>query len=140
MRHRRLVALLTSATMLHLSAVAGDAACATHASGHHGPTTSAAQPTAHATSMHRHAMPMTERVAASVSSAVPIAKSGAPPCEVPTQQHCCEALVGCNVDSAAATGPEVLAAAVIPVTQAHVAPDDAPASFAPAPEPPPPKA
>jgi hypothetical protein len=142
MRYRRLFALLTSATMLHLSVVAGDAACATHgANGHHqAPNASAAPVAEHSTAMHGHAMPAAPHVAASVSSARPIVKSGAPPCEVPTQQRCCEGLVGCSVDSATAGGPEVATAAISPASRIRVAPVDVPASFAPAPEPPPPKA
>lgn len=141
MRFRPLFALLTSVTMLRLSVAAGDAACATHGvNGHRAARGSAAHPTEHATAMHGHMMPMAHDAEASVSSAVPIAKSGALPCEVPTQQRCCEALVGCSVDSAVSGAREVLAAVVTPAARIRVAPDDVPTSFAPAPEPPPPRA
>ena len=137
MRFRRLFALLTSITMLHLTVVAGDAACVTHGVGeHHTAKAGATQ----AMAMSGHAMPMSERAAAATPSPVPVAKSGTPPCEVPTQQRCCEALVGCSVDSAVSGSADVPAAVVSPATQVHGAPDDAPASFAAAPEPPPPKA
>jgi hypothetical protein len=126
--------------MLHLSAVAGDAACATHgANGHHqAPDASAVAE--HSAAMHGHEMATAAHVAISMSSARPIVKSSAPPCEVPTQQHCCDALVGCSVDSATASGPEVMTAAISPATRIRVALVDVPASFASAPEPPPPKA
>jgi hypothetical protein len=134
MKHRRLLALLTSAAMLHLSVVAGDAACATHGTGGH--HTTAARPT----SMHDHEMATVDHAGDSVPSATAAAKPGAPPCEVPSQQHCCDAQAGCSVDSAAASGPTALVAAIVPAGRVHAAPDDAPASFASAPEPPPPKA
>lgn len=137
MKHRRLLALLTSAAMLHLSVVAGDAACATHgAGGHHAAEATVASPM----SMHDHEMATVDRASGSVSSVIPVARFGAPPCEIPTQPQCCEAMVGCNMDSAAVEGPQMLRAAVVPAMQLWVAADDLHASFAPAPEPPPPKA
>lgn len=123
--------------MLHLTVVAGDAACVTHrADGHHAAKAGAA----HAMSVSGHSMQMTEDASASVLSASPGAKSGAPPCEVPTQPRCCQALVGCSVDGAVSSARVVLATTVSPAARICVAPDDVPASFAPAPELPPPKA
>jgi hypothetical protein len=143
MKLRRLFALLTSVTMLHLTVVAGDAACATHgASGHHAAMARGGGTADHLMPMDGQAMPTATGAGASVASTAPVAKSGAPPCEVPTQQHCCDALVagGCSVDSGVISAHDALASAVSPAARIRVAVDDAPASFAPAPEPPPPKA
>jgi hypothetical protein len=143
MKRRRLFALFTSVTMLHLTVVSGDAACATHgATGHHTAKTGGEEMAGHAMPMDGNAMPMARALEASTISAAPVAKSDATPCEVPTQQHCCDALVagGCSVDSAVTSSHQTLATAVSPATRIRVAVDDAPASFAPAPEPPPPKA
>jgi hypothetical protein len=138
---RRLFALLTSVTMLHLTVVSGDPACATHGAGeHHAGQASGAGAMPGAMPMDGHAMPMAEVAGATVTSAATVATLGAHPCEIPAQQHCCEALVGCSVDSAAAGEPLVLVAGLSPATRISAAPDDLPASFAPAPEPPPPKA
>ncbi len=49
---RRLTSLLTAAAVLHLSVVAGDAACATHGAGDHHSTSGNAMP------MDGHSMPM----------------------------------------------------------------------------------
>ena len=119
MRFRRLFALLTSVTMLHLRVVAGDTACATHGiDGHHGASSQA---------VPAHAMPMG-------------GKAGTPPCDLPTQQHCCEALVGCGVDSAVTVAHEGFVAGASASGRILIVPHAAPASFASAPEPPPPKA
>jgi hypothetical protein len=140
MKRRRLVALLTSLAMLHLAVVSGDAACATHgAHDHPAGRAGSARATGHAMPMNEHAMPMGEGVDARVQSAA-VAASDAHPCEIPSQQRCCEAMVGCSVDSAAGAGPHVLVAGLSPATRIRVGRDDVPASFASAPEPPPPKA
>lgn len=133
---RRLFALFTSVTMLHLSVVAGDAACAAHGAAGHDMNAAAMHGTAAASSMSDHAMPMEASPAAERGAAA----SGAPPCEVPAQQHCCEALVGCSVASAVTSAVQSLTPAISPAARIRVAMHDAPASFAPAPEPPPPKA
>jgi hypothetical protein len=139
MRFRRLLALLTSAAMLHLSVVAGDAACATHgANGNHAAMASDAAE--HEMWMDGHLMPTATGAEVSVASAAPVARSGTPPCEIPAQQHCCEALAGCSVDSAVTSAQQRLASTVSPASRIRVALLDAPASFASAPEPPPPKA
>ena len=137
---RRLLALLTSATMLHLSVVAGDSACATHgAGGHHAASAVVGESTDHAAAMDGHVMPTVAVASVPKVNATPAATS-APPCEVPTQQHCCEAQVGCSVTGAVVSAHQVLASAVPSAPRIREALHDAPASFAPAPEPPPPKA
>jgi hypothetical protein len=141
MRFRRLFALLTSAAMLHLTMVAGDDACATHGVG------ASAQATASDATAPRHEMPMAgEGMSAAPSagrstlSEGPAANSATPPCEVPTQQHCCAALVGCSVDSAVTHAHESFGATASSSAGIAAGRDDAPTSFASAPEPPPPKA
>jgi hypothetical protein len=139
MGFRRLFALLTSVTMLHLSVVAGDPACVTHrANGHHAVSSSGAM-AEHAMPMDGHVMPMAAATGAHLSAA-PVAESDTSPCEIPAQQHCCEALIGCRVATAVTSAHQALAATVLPAERIRVALHDAPASFAPAPEPPPPKA
>jgi hypothetical protein len=140
MRCRRLFALLTSVTMLHLSVVAGDAACVMHrANGHHALSPSGVAIAEHAMPTDGHVMP----VAAATEeerSAAPVADSDTSPCEIPAQQRCCGALIGCSVATAVTSAHEALATIVLPAARVRVALHDAPASFASAPEPPPPKA
>ena len=142
MRFRRLFALLTSVTMLHLTVAAGDAVCATHGvDGHHGASSqAAAAAAAHAMPMDGRVMPASAGAPASTVSDAPAANAATPPCDVPTQQHCCEALVGCSVDSAVTGAHEGFAFSVSASARILVARHDAPASFASPPEPPPPKA
>jgi hypothetical protein len=143
MKLRRLFALLTSVAMLHLTVAAADVACATHgASGHHATQASDDDAAQHTMPTDGHLMPMTEGSEASVASVASVVGSDAPPCEVPTQQHCCDAIAvgGCGVDSALSSAPEAVASSVSRGSRIHVVVDDAPAAFAPAPEPPPPKA
>jgi hypothetical protein len=141
MKLRRLFALLTSVAMLHLSILGGDAICLTHGAGRHHATKSSDGTTAeHATDVDGHVMPMAEAGEAPMVSAALFAKADVPPCEIPAQQHCCEALVGCSVAGAVTSEREVLASGVLPAPRIREAAHDAPASFASAPEPPPPKA
>jgi hypothetical protein len=139
MRLRRVFALLTSVAMLHLTVAAGDAACATHGAGHHGATSRAASVDEHAMQMDGHVMPTTKTVESAAASSVRVAKSDVPPCEVPTQQQCCEALVDCSAVGAVKSERAVLASGVSSASRISEAAHDAPASFASAPEPPPPK-
>ena len=141
MRFRRLFALMTSAAMLHLTVVAGDAACATHGVDvHQGASSKAAPVVAHAMPMDGRVMSAATGAPASTASDAPAAKAATPPCEVPTQQACCEALVGCSLDSAVTGAYEGFVASVSASARILVDRHDAPASFASAPEPPPPKA
>jgi hypothetical protein len=141
MKLRHPLALLTSIAMLHLSVVGGDAACLTHgAPEHHAARSSGGALADGAMEMDGHVMPMAEAAEAPVVSAAGVARADVPPCEAPSQQHCCEALVGCGVAGAVAGEQQMLASGVLPATRIHEALHDAPASFAPAPEPPPPKA
>jgi hypothetical protein len=131
MRIRRVLALLTSVTTLHLSVASGDSACATHeTNGDHGATS------AHAMPMDAHAMPMPS---ATVSHASIAATSDVPPCDVPVQLHCCDAVAGCGATSLVAGGEYAVASATIFTASIREWIHDAPASFASAPEPPPPK-
>jgi hypothetical protein len=141
MRFRRLFALLTSAAMLHLTVVAGDAACATHESdAAPGASASDAAAPSHEMSMGGHVMSSPAAAPGSTVSDGPAAKSGTPPCEIPTQQHCCDALVGCSVDGVVTHAHDGLGTNEPSSARILVALHDAPASFASAPEPPPPKA
>jgi hypothetical protein len=140
MRFRRLFALLTSVTMLHLSVVAGDPACATHrANGHHAASSNGMAMAEHAMPVDGHVMPMAAATEEQPSAA-PVSDSDTSPCEIPAQRHCCEALIGCSVATAVTSAHQALATIVLPVERIRVALHDAPASFASAPEPPPPKA
>ena len=125
----RLLALLTSVTMLHLSVVTGDVACASH-----GMASDHAARATHAMPAHDHAM------RAVVRGAHEGAVSDAPPCETPVQLHCCEALMGCDVTGVAAVARELYATRFVPGARILTSLHDAPASFASPPEPPPPKA
>jgi hypothetical protein len=128
---RRLVALLTAVTMLHLSVVAGDAACASHGTGTRDE---------HAMSMDGDAMGAAMGVETSAVGAMPTSHADVPPCETPVQRHCCDALVGCSVASAVAGDRHGVDSTVVRAARISEALHDAPASFTSAPEPPPPKA
>src|SRR2546423_15406401 len=98
MKLRRLFALLSSIAMLHLSVVGGDAVCLTHgANDHHAAKSNGRTTAEHTMAMDGHAIPMAEAAEAPVESAARVATASVPPCEIPAQQHCCEALVGCSV-------------------------------------------
>lgn len=115
---RRFLALVVSTALLHFSVVAGDAACATHGSGEaHVPPGSAGQ-------MAHHDMPAHDST----------------PCETPVQQHCCEAVIGCELSGNIAGAREILTVTLVPTMAVRFAHHDAPASFDAPPEPPPPKA
>jgi hypothetical protein len=138
MRLRRLFALLTSAAMLHLTVVAGDAACATHGANAMKAGDAAAR--GRGMPMSAHVMSATTDESGATVGEGSAARSGTPPCEVPTQPHCCDALVGCSVASAVTDAHEAVVATASSSARILAARHDAPASFAPAPEPPPPKA
>jgi hypothetical protein len=141
MRLRRHFALLTSIALLHLSVVGGDAVCLTHgAEGHHAAKSSAGTVAEHAMEIDGHVMPMAEATEAPAVSSARVAKADAPPCEIPAQQHCCQSLVGCSVAGAVTSERQALATGVLSAPRIREAVHDAPASFASAPEPPPPKA
>jgi hypothetical protein len=141
MKLRRLFALFTSVAMLHLVVVGGDAVCLTHgAEGHHAATSSGGTVAERAMETDGHVMAMVEAAEAPVASAAPVAKADVPPCEIPAQQHCCEALVGCSVAGAVTSERQVLPSSMVSAPRISEAAHDAPASFASAPEPPPPKA
>ena len=129
---RRLLALLSMVPMLHLSVAAGSSACATHPA-------AAADLTRDAAGASHHVDHDVTAGARMADAGTPRA-SDAPPCESTTQQHCCEAVAPCTMHglvSATSSDP-----APAPEASARVggAAPDAPASFASAPEPPPPKA
>jgi hypothetical protein len=140
MTRRRFVALLLSLTMLHLSVVAGDAACATHDAGaQHASRADHAARGEQVVLAHGHVMiPDVGHQAAMSTARDP--GSRMPPCDVPAQQHCCDALVGCSVASAVASAPQSPAPRTSRSARVGVALDDEPTSLAAAPEPPPPKA
>lgn len=111
---RRLVALLSSLAMLHLTVVVGEASCVTK-------TGTAVLPTAETHGHHT-------------------APSETPRPDQPTQQQCCEAMIACTVVSDVTQARVLLADAAAPSMQSSSAIHDAPASFVAPPEPPPPKA
>jgi hypothetical protein len=140
MRLRRLLALLTAVTMLHLSVVAGDWGCATHAASARRATTVGEATVEHTMPMTGHTMPMVAGSDTPAASTAPVVGSHAPPCELPLQQHCCEAVAGCGAIGVATSADRVPAATVVAAARIREALNDAPPSFAPALEPPPPKA
>lgn len=107
---RRLVALLSSLAMIHLTVVVGEASCV---------TTAAPSAEGH----EHHAVP-----------------AETPPADQTAQQQCCEAMIACSVASDVAHARVRLADATAPAMQSSGAVHDAPASFVAPPEPPPPKA
>jgi hypothetical protein len=139
MKLRRLSALLTSAAMLHLWVATGDAACVQHGTQrHHATPSNPASVAEHATGMDGHVM--TTEVSDAPAFAVHVAKADLPPCDAPAQQHCCDTVVGCSVSGVVTSERQLLASTVLSASHIQEARHDAPASFAPAPEPPPPKA
>jgi hypothetical protein len=121
---RVLVALLMSISMLHLSLVGGDLACATHGSSG-----------AHASS-GAHEMAGMPMHADAAEAAAPDAPAD---CATPIQPGCCDVMVGCSVIATLDVVPpgamEADPTAAVPQRAAI-----RPASILPAPEPPPPKA
>ena len=107
---RRLVALLSSLAMIHLTVVVGEASCVT--------------PAAPSAEAHEHHAAPTET----------------PPADQPAQQQCCEAMIACSVASDVTQARVLLASGSAPSRQSSTPIHDAPASFAAPPEPPPPKA
>jgi hypothetical protein len=132
MRLRRFFALLTSITLLHLSVVSGDAACATH--GTNGETS---MMSGHEMPTDGHPMPMP---AATQAGGAAVVTSDAPPCETPVALHCCDAVAGCGPTGIIARSLNAVALERPLAARISRLLDDAPASFASAPEPPPPKA
>ncbi|MEO8622253.1 MAG: hypothetical protein ABI625_14380 [bacterium] len=132
MIRRRVIALLMSVTLLHLSVVAGDAACATH-----GAAGEMSAPSTHDMPMGGHAMPAAGAAYSLGSAAV---TSPPAPCETPVATHCCDAVAGCGPVSVAARSHSTVALAKPLGARIHASRHDAPASFASSPEPPPPKA
>jgi hypothetical protein len=137
MNVRRLAALLTAAAMLHVSAAAGHAACVHGTNGHHAPTSHGDAVAGSAMEAEGHAMAMHPAAEAAVGPQA--VQAEAPLCETPAQQHCCDAVVGCGIGGAIAGDRAILMARVLATTRIADSLDDAPASFAPALDPPPPK-
>jgi hypothetical protein len=90
--------------------------------------------------MDHHVMASVESVVEPAAAADPVLKADAPPCDAPTQHHCCDAVAGCSMSGAVTSERAVLASGLAPAARIRDARHDAPASFAPAPELPPPKA
>jgi hypothetical protein len=138
---RQLVALLTSVTMLHLSVVAGDAACATHGTDGHPMTgTHDARTGGHSMPMQGHLMTAQPITTGALAATGQASQPDTAPCAIPAQQDCCRAQLGCRAASAVASTRQQLASTPACSTRIDEALGDAPASFASAPEPPPPKA
>ena len=138
---RRLVALLTSVTMLHFAVASGDAACRTLGAGgdHHGVMRDGATASERAMPMNGHAMPADAAAATPAVDAAPKTTADVPPCEVPVQEQCCAALTGCST-TAIASASQSLVSTRPSAARIGEAPHDAPAPVASAPEPPPPRA
>jgi hypothetical protein len=132
MNLRRLAALVTSITLFHASVAAGGSACPPV--GGHTVATSAHD----ASSMTDHVMAMAPDAASDLGSHA--AQADTPPCETPTRQHCCEAVAGCGIAVITADPGHDFASDPLVVTRIRESLHDVPTSFAPAPEPPPPKA
>jgi hypothetical protein len=131
---RRLAALVTAITLFHGSVAAGASVCPPPAAGGH-----AAAASGHdAAPMSDHVMAMSHDVRADVGSST--ARIDTPPCEMPLQHHCCDLVAGCGSAVVAAAARRDLASDPPVASRIRESLHDVPASFAPAPEPPPPKA
>lgn len=131
---RRLAGLVTAVTLFHGSVAAGGSVCPSAGLGGHAVAASghdAARVTEHAMAMSRDARP---------DMGSPAARSDAPPCEMPVQHPCCEVIAGCGIAVATAAAHHDPASDPRAAARIGESLHDAPASFAPAPEPPPPKA
>ena len=139
MKLRRLLALVTSITLIHPSVVTGESACAWHAADGRGASAESGHGVAgHAMAAHHRATPSAEGRQSPAPGVGSVATPDAAPCETPAP-HCCGALEGCSGSAAVTSGRPALAAGVPAAARLHEALHAAPASFASAPEPPPPK-
>jgi hypothetical protein len=119
--------------VLHLSLVAGDLACGSHAAASPEAAVAAA-PTAAAGAHGAHH----QHGGAAASDAGQGHDDGDEPCKTPSRDRCCEALASCTVQIAFAAAAEMAAA---PGSDSALLDNEAaPVSRAAAPEPPPPKA
>ncbi len=134
---RRLVAIVIAFTMLHLSVVSGDAACAGHGSNRVTRGSAARGDAMHA----HHESRSASHMAMSHEAHVTATSDGlaSPPCETPVQPRCCEGVAGCSA-TVVITEPASLTSPLPDVERAVNAGMDAPAFVLAAPEPPPPKA
>jgi hypothetical protein len=134
MKLRRLVALVTSIALVHVSVAVGGSACPPAGAGGRTTATSGHD----ASSMTDHGMAMAHDAAPGLTSHA--ARVDTSPCETTTRQHCCEAVAGCGIAVITADAGHDLASDPPVASRIGESLHDAPASFAPAPEPPPPKA
>jgi hypothetical protein len=123
MAARRVAGIAVALLMMHLTFVGADFACAQHG------TTSAVG--------HEHAM--AHHQAHAIAVHVEDAGSGQPPCEIPSQPQCCQALTSCTI-AAALDGDS--RSTSVPFAHVGIASAlmRAPLSRIVAPDPPPPKA
>ncbi|MDQ2667104.1 MAG: hypothetical protein M3Z05_13980 [Gemmatimonadota bacterium] len=135
---RRVTALLTTLTMLHLAVVSGDGACGEHGAGHHGAL--AGRTTAHdAMDQHDASMPAGMVMAEAGVAGVSQAHASNPPCTTAPARRCCESVAGCSLTGTAEE--TVRRAPSLPdVAREQYTSADAPSSPRAPPEPPPPKA
>ena len=133
---RRLVALFSSVTLLHLSVGAADAACAGNgAESHH---SAAAHSLAAGHAGHMHHQGRTAAPAAHVDGvAAPLGSRS--PGGSPVQARCCESMTTCSVTGTVVERVSVVNA-VPRVSMVMPAPTDVASTVPQAPEPPPPKA
>lgn len=136
----RVVGACTMALMAHLSLVGSDLVCASHAGSHSAMThkMSTSSPT-NTDEMQAGAMREPMAAAPKTSAGSAQAAMDGVPCQVPSTDHCCDAMTGCAITLAAIDVANALPA---PTSDAGVA---AAAALAPpsrltAPESPPPKA
>ncbi|CAN5140856.1 hypothetical protein BH09GEM1_BH09GEM1_19730 [soil metagenome] len=135
---RRVTALLTTLTMLHLAVVAADGACGEHGSGHDGAMTG--HMTAHdAMDQHDASMPAGMVMSETAVHDASQARAPSPPCETSAPRRCCESVAGCSLTG---TVEETVRRTPSLPNASHeqYASTGAPSSPRAAPEPPPPKA
>ena len=132
MNLRRLLALLTMVTLFHLSVATGNAACAPHSAT---PTASLHESSAQGHSGHRMGGAVVGNPGDAASD-----YSTPEPCDTASLAQCCEAMVQCVMFGLLTSESMVAVVAPEPAARISAALVDAPASFAPAPESPPPKA
>jgi hypothetical protein len=119
---RRFLALLTCLATLHTSVSARAAQCAM------------VSESARATD---HDMPMDGHEMGAAHHAKPDAHDAAP--DDATPRHACDMIVGCSAVAVASPERVIATTVVAPVERVRESSHDAPSSFVPAPEPPPPK-
>jgi hypothetical protein len=130
---RRSGGLLGSFLVLHLSLLAGDSACGSHAAASEAPPVAEAPATASGAHAAHH-----QHDGAVATQTDRSHEDGEEPCKTPSRERCCEAMASCVVQIAFSDAAERTAS---PRNDSALrGTETAPASSAPSPETPPPKA